>query len=58
MMVCEYPLQSEGSPLYLWYSILGQNPTPTVPVSYSLSVVRGQVRFDVGIRNVVFWCCW
>jgi hypothetical protein len=54
MKVCEYPLESEGSSLYLFYSTLGLNLAIIVSVSYFLTTTYGQVRFDISTVCVVF----
>jgi hypothetical protein len=57
MRVCEYPLESCGSIIYLCYSTLGQNLATIVPVLYFLTTIYSQVRFDVSTRSVIsrYW---
>jgi hypothetical protein len=54
----EDPLERKGSPRYPFYSTFGQNLATIVPVSYFLTVMRGQVRCDVSARSTVSRCCW
>jgi hypothetical protein len=52
MWTREYPLERRGSPLYLFYSTLGQNLGTIVPLLYVLTTGCGQVRFDVGTSSL------
>jgi hypothetical protein len=52
MVTCADPLERRGSPLYLYYSILGQNLATIVPVSYFLTASHGQVRFDISTLSL------
>jgi hypothetical protein len=46
----EYLLERGGSHLYIFYSTLGQNLATVVPILYSLTASRGQVRFDINTK--------
>jgi hypothetical protein len=58
MRVCRYPLESIGSPLYLFNSTFGRNSTTIISILYFLTAVRSQVRFDVSTGSVISRCCW
>jgi hypothetical protein len=58
MKAREYPLESEWSPMYLFYSTLRLNPISTALISYFLTAARSQVRFDVSIMIIVSRSCW
>jgi hypothetical protein len=56
--MCEDPLEVRGSPLRLFYSTLGLDPTTTEPILYFLTAAHRQVRFDVSIGVLVSRSCW